>query len=84
MIELIAKETDKGNALQFLAGHLGVDMSNTVVIGDSYNDISMFQVAGTKIAMGNAVDEIKRMATTVTRTNDEHGVAHAIRNLLEI
>ncbi|WP_127576195.1 Cof-type HAD-IIB family hydrolase [Paenibacillus barengoltzii] len=84
IVEVIAKETDKGQALQFLAGHLGVEMSDTVVIGDSYNDISMFQVAGTKIAMGNAVDDVKRLATSVTRTNDEHGVAYAIRTLLEI
>ncbi|WP_068786973.1 Cof-type HAD-IIB family hydrolase [Paenibacillus phocaensis] len=84
IVEIIAKATDKGNALRFLAGHLGVDMSDTVVIGDSYNDISMFQVAGTKIAMGNAVDEIKQLATATTRTNNDHGVAYAIRHLLEI
>ena len=84
IVEIIAKETDKGSALQFLAGRLGVDMSDTVVIGDSYNDISMFQVAGTKIAMGNAVDDVKRLATITTRTNNEHGVAYALRTLLEI
>ncbi|MGP0583996.1 Cof-type HAD-IIB family hydrolase [Paenibacillus timonensis] len=84
IVEIIAKEADKGSALRFLAGHLGVDMSDTVVIGDSYNDISMFEAAGTKIAMGNAVEEIKRLSTMTTRTNNDHGVAYAIRSLLEI
>lgn len=84
IVEIIAKETDKGSALRFLAGELGVEMSDTVVIGDSYNDVSMFKVAGTKIAMGNAVDEIKSLATVTTRTNNDHGVAYAIRTLLEI
>ncbi|GJM78019.1 hypothetical protein HMSSN139_05150 [Paenibacillus sp. HMSSN-139] len=84
IVEVIAKETDKGSALRFLADHLGVDMSDTVVIGDSYNDISMFEAAGTKIAMGNAVDDIKRLATVTTKTNNDHGVAYAIRSLLEI
>lgn len=84
IVEVISAETDKGSALRFLAGHFGVDMSDTVVIGDSYNDISMFQVAGTSIAMGNAVDEIKRLSTIVTRNNNDHGVAYAINTLLEL
>ncbi|MFD1175197.1 Cof-type HAD-IIB family hydrolase [Paenibacillus puldeungensis] len=83
-IEIISTETDKGSALRFLASHLGVDMKETVVIGDSYNDVSMFQIAGTKVAMGNAVDEIKQLSSLVTRTNNEHGVAYAINTLLDL
>ncbi|MGG6312806.1 Cof-type HAD-IIB family hydrolase [Paenibacillus macerans] len=84
IIEVISTETDKGKALRFLAGHLGVDLSDTVVIGDSFNDISMFEVAGTKVAMGNAVDEIKRLSSMVTKSNNEHGVAYALRQLLKL
>lgn len=83
-IEIIAKETDKGSALSHLAAHYGVPLADTIVIGDNYNDISMFQVAGTKIAMGNAVDEIKQLSTHVTLTNNEHGVAHALTQLIEL
>lgn len=83
-LEIIAKETDKGSALSYLAAHYGIPMSDTVVIGDNYNDISMFQVAGTKIAMGNAVDEIKQLCSQVTLTNNEHGVAYALTHLLEL
>ncbi|MNO84268.1 putative phosphatase YwpJ [compost metagenome] len=83
-LEIIAKETDKGSALRYLAAHYGVPLSDTVVIGDNYNDVSMFRVAGTKIAMGNAVDEIKQLCTYVTLTNNEHGVAHALTHLLDL
>ncbi|GJM76512.1 5-amino-6-(5-phospho-D-ribitylamino)uracil phosphatase YwtE [Paenibacillus macerans] len=83
-VEIISIETDKGNALRFMAEHLGVPMADTVVIGDSYNDISMFHAAGTSIAMGNAVDEIKQLSTMVTRDNNHHGVAYALNHLLEL
>ncbi len=81
-LEVISTETDKGRALQFLAEHLGVSMEDTVVIGDSHNDISMFRIAGTRIAMGNAVEEIKNLSTAVTRDNNHHGVAYALNHLV--
>lgn len=81
-LEVISTETDKGRALQFLAKHYGVPVEDTVVIGDSYNDISMFRIAGTRIAMGNAVEEIKKLSTAVTRDNNEHGVSYALKHLI--
>ncbi|MNP22932.1 putative phosphatase YwpJ [compost metagenome] len=83
-LEIIARETDKGSALSYLADHYDIPLSDTIVIGDNYNDISMFRVAGTKIAMGNAVDEIKQLCSQVTLTNNEHGVAYALTHLLEL
>lgn len=73
----------KGNALSYLANHLGIPMEETVAIGDSYNDISMLTSAGKGIAMGNAHDEIKALCDEVTLTNIENGVAHAIERLLK-
>ncbi|MEF2967095.1 Cof-type HAD-IIB family hydrolase [Paenibacillus sp. M1] len=81
-LEIISTATDKGSALRFLAEHYGVLMEDTVVIGDSHNDISMFRVAGTRIAMGNAIDEIKELSSAVTRDNNHHGVAYALNVLL--
>ena len=73
----------KGNALSKLAEHLNISMKDTAAIGDNFNDVSMLQMAGLGIAMGNAEPEIRAMANTITRTNVEHGVAHAIHSLLE-
>lgn len=53
-------------------------MENTVAIGDGLNDISMMEKAHISIAMGNAVDEIKRICHYETLSNEEHGVAHAL------
>lgn len=55
-----------------------IDLKRTVVFGDNHNDISMFQVAGLSIAMGNAEEELKRVADHITLTNDESGVSDAI------
>lgn len=82
-LEIISKETDKGVGVRFLSEHYGIPMEDTVVIGDSYNDLSMFRIAGIRIAMGNAVDEIKQLSTSVTRRNNDHGVAYALSHLIE-
>lgn len=53
----------KGSALRWLADHHGYAMSDTVVVGDWLNDLSMFAAAGRAFAMGHAPDEVKRAAT---------------------
>lgn len=50
-----------------------------MAIGDNFNDISMFQIAGTSVAMGNAPDGVKEKAMITTLKNTEHGVAHIIQ-----
>ncbi|ANB60107.1 haloacid dehalogenase-like hydrolase family protein [Anoxybacillus amylolyticus] len=52
-----------------------------MVIGDSLNDLSMFAVAGYRVAMGNAAEEVKQQADVITVTNDEDGVAVALEQL---
>ncbi|PYE45463.1 HAD family phosphatase [Paenibacillus barcinonensis] len=81
--EMQHPDVSKGNALTKLAAHLNISMKDTAAIGDNFNDVSMLQMAGLGIAMGNAEPEIRAMAETITRTNVEHGVAHAIYSLLE-
>ena len=55
---------------------------DVVAFGDAENDIEMFRVAGASVAMGQAMREVKAMATAVTSRNDEAGVARAIERLL--
>ncbi|MBM7702789.1 Cof-type HAD-IIB family hydrolase [Metabacillus iocasae] len=81
--ELEHKDASKGNALKRLASQLRIPLDETAAIGDSMNDYSMISIAKTGIAMGNARQEIKDIATFITKENDEHGVAHAIYRLLE-
>ena len=68
----------KGNALTWCAGHIGFDMADLLAFGDSLNDVSMLQAAGTGVAMGNARDDVKAMHFPVCGRNDEDGVARYI------
>ena len=68
----------KGNALRWCAQHFSFSMEELVAFGDSLNDVSMLEAAGTGIAMGNARDDVKALGFPVCRTNDEDGVARYI------
>lgn len=56
--------------------------SEVIAIGDNYNDINMIEFAGLGIAMGNAPDAVKQCADDITLSNDEDGVAKAIKKYL--
>ncbi|RYL95762.1 HAD family phosphatase [Sporolactobacillus sp. THM7-4] len=80
--EIMAPNVSKGNALDRLAHYLGIPAGELMAIGDNYNDLSMFEVAGLSVAMGNADDEIKKKCDRVTTRCEENGVAHAIYEVL--
>lgn len=78
-IDINRKGSDKGKGLAMLAKYLEIDMSEVMAIGDNYNDIQLLQTAGLPVAMGNAPDDIKALADYVTLSNDDSGVAYAIK-----
>ncbi len=52
------------------------------VFGDSINDIGMFKLAGTSVAVANALDEVKKVADVILPySNDEDGVAKYLSTL---
>ena len=70
-----AKGADKGSALKTVCSYLNVDIKETVAFGDDCNDLEMLTVAGIGVAMGNAIDDVKAIADSITDTNDNDGVA---------
>ncbi|GLB60656.1 Cof-type HAD-IIB family hydrolase [Cytobacillus sp. NCCP-133] len=78
-IEVNALGINKAKGIQQVTDILGISMENVMAIGDSLNDIAMIEESGWGIAMGNAQDIVKETANAVTATNDENGVANAIR-----
>lgn len=72
-------EATKKNALANLCDDLQISRANVLAIGDSRNDVPMLRWAGVGIAMGNALPEVKQAVKYVTETNEEDGVASAIR-----
>lgn len=83
LIDIMRSGASKGNALLILCDKLGILPKETVVFGDSHNDISMFEVAGLAIAPENAEEEVKKAADYVTLSNNMSGVARAIMNIFE-
>ena len=63
---------------------MGIDKSEVIVLGDSFNDYSMFTEFENSYAMENAIPEIKEIAKYVTDSNNNDGVAKAIYKALEI
>lgn len=76
--EVVRKGVSKGEALKRLCEIKGIKPEEVIAIGDNENDLSMFEFAGTSVAMGNASERIKFCADFVTLSNVENGVAHAI------
>ena len=74
-LELNHRMATKGNALRFLARHLGISERDTIAFGDSSNDLAMLQAAGTGVAMGNAAAAVRAVCGAVTDTNENDGVA---------
>ena len=81
-LEIVPKDVDKAYGLDVLLGKLGMGREELLAFGDGYNDISMLQMAGMGVAMGNAEEEIKKAADFVTRSNEDDGVAYAIEKFI--
>ncbi len=83
ILTLTAMGAHKGRALTAACEDLGIDPGDVVAFGDSGNDLEMFKVAGASVAMGQATEELRAVATFVSARNDEDGVAVAVERLLE-
>ncbi|VVT19957.1 Hydrolase Cof [Sphingomonas sp. EC-HK361] len=81
-LDVTARAANKGDGVAALCDAIGVPLGDTTVIGDQANDVAMFERAGRAIAMGNAPDAVKARAQSVTASNDEDGVAHAIDTMI--
>jgi Cof subfamily protein (haloacid dehalogenase superfamily) len=74
---------DKGTFVEAMAKRLGISTAAVATIGDMQNDLAMFKKSGLSIAMGNATDDVKKLATHVTASNEEEGFAKAIEMILK-
>jgi Cof subfamily protein (haloacid dehalogenase superfamily) len=81
--EMGHKDASKGNALQIVADQLQISLTQAMAIGDNYNDVSMMERVKYSVAMGNANDEIKKLCSDVTDSNEQDGVAHAIQKFMD-
>ncbi len=78
-IEITPNIVSKATALEYMLDYLNVDSSETIAIGDNYNDLDMLNKAGLGIAMGNAPAAVRKAADYITLSNNDDGLAAAIR-----
>lgn len=81
-LEFINKKVNKGFGVELLAKNLGIRQEEIICMGDAGNDLHMIKYAGLGVAMGNAFPELKDVANYITKTNEEHGVAHVINKFI--
>lgn len=83
IVDVLNEGCSKGHALRRWAEHKGLRPEHVMAIGDNYNDVEMLEFAGVPVIMANACDELKRSGWMVTLSNDQSGVAHAVRQVLQ-
>lgn len=79
--EVFDRAADKGSGLRVLAEFCDIPLARTIAIGDNYNDLDMFAVAGWSVAMGGSPAEVLQSAdqvTTSARTGGAAAVLEAI------
>lgn len=78
-MEINAKGVDKGLALQKVCNHYNIDVTDTLAIGDNYNDVAMLEDAGIGVAVANAHLQVKEVSDYVSyATNIEGAVGEVI------
>jgi Cof subfamily protein (haloacid dehalogenase superfamily) len=79
LIDITDRSATKGNALAWRASQLGLGPEQVMAIGDNFNDVEMLEFAGLPVVMGNAVPALLGRGWQTTGTQDDCGVASAIR-----
>jgi len=83
LLQAMSNEASKENAVRYLTNQLGIGMVEIWCFGDDFNDLGLFQTCGRSIAMGNAVEELKQIASEITDTNDNDGVAVILEKMMK-
>lgn len=79
ILDVIASGASKGAALAEWARRRGIARHQIMALGDNWNDRDMLEFAGLPIVMGNSVAELQSLGWPVTLSNEDCGVAAAIR-----
>jgi Cof subfamily protein (haloacid dehalogenase superfamily) len=81
-VDFFARDCSKGWALRALCDQYGIDLEETIAVGDGINDLDLLRSAGIGIAMGNAIPEVKQEATVVVGDNANDGAAEALERFI--
>ena len=79
ILDVLRRGVTKGAALAEWVRRRGITRDQVMAVGDNWNDREMLEFAGLPVLMGNCIPELKSLGWVVTLSNDENGVAEAIR-----
>jgi Cof subfamily protein (haloacid dehalogenase superfamily) len=82
-LEVFDPSASKGQALQWLAGRLGVNLDEVMAFGDSSNDLDMLRLAGTGVAIAGSAPEVLAAADFVTVGPAEEGIAKFLAEMAQ-
>ncbi|ASU14654.1 5-amino-6-(5-phospho-D-ribitylamino)uracil phosphatase YwtE [Mesomycoplasma hyopneumoniae] len=74
VIDIMSQGSNKGEGLKFLAQNYQLNLDSSIVFGDAKNDLPMFGIAKYSVAMGQADQSLKEVATFITKSNDQDGI----------
>ena len=77
---MVNRGINKGVGLKNLMEHLHLNKDEVMYYGDNYNDVEAMSMIDHAIAMGNAVDDIKKIAEYVTDSCDSDGIYKALKH----
>mgnify|MGYP002630598269 CR=1 FL=1 len=81
-LTILHAEADKAHGIQTVRDYMDFDLKKLTVFGDNFNDVGMFSLAGTSVAVSNAQEGVKSLADIVSlHTNDEDAVAKYLQGL---
>ena len=75
--EISEKTITKATGMQSILNYFDRSAEDAIAIGDGFNDLCMFEVAKTSVAMGNAPIEVQKKADRVTTSLDNNGIYNA-------
>jgi Cof subfamily protein (haloacid dehalogenase superfamily) len=81
-VNILAKGISKGEAVLKLAAHVAIPHEQRMGVGDGYNDEPLLQNCGIAVAMGGAPESVKQIATWVTKSAEEDGLALAVERFI--
>ena len=81
--ELVPDRVDKGRAMALIALLDGVPLGETAAVGDSDNDLDMFEWVGCSVAMAKSSPLARQAADMVTGSNNDGGVGQAVEELMD-
>jgi 5-amino-6-(5-phospho-D-ribitylamino)uracil phosphatase len=80
VIEIVKSGLNKAVGIEKVASSLNIPQERIIAFGDEDNDFEMLKYAGTGVAMGNAIDDLKEIANEITLSNEEDGIGRYLQN----